>query len=62
MDTKKELEQKERENCTFHPKTNNYVPKKRRMRMEMKKRSRMKVIRLMELVRELGISAMICII
>ena len=23
-ETKKEIEQKERENCTFHPKTNNY--------------------------------------
>lgn len=30
VDTKKELEQKERENCTFHPKTNNYVPKKKK--------------------------------
>lgn len=28
-ETKKEIEQKERENCTFHPKTNNYVPKKK---------------------------------
>jgi hypothetical protein len=25
-ETKKEIEQKERENCTFHPKTNNYNP------------------------------------
>lgn len=29
-ETKKEIELKERENCTFHPKTNNYVPKKKK--------------------------------